>query len=67
MMIKATVDTGIGTRERVEINPRFVVYYFRDNSTGLTQLRLVDGTDASTDLRYSKVIELIANANGMSS
>ena len=62
-MIKATVDTGLGTRERVEINPRFVVYYYRDASTGLTNMRLIEGTDATTDLRYSKVVELVSSSS----
>ena len=48
-----------GQLQSVTVVPSSVVYYFRDNTTGLVRLRLADGSDAVTDLRIARVAEVL--------
>jgi len=58
MLIKSTIMID-GELRIVNVNPKHIVYYFRDPSSSLVRMRLVDGGDAVTDLRLSRVDELV--------
>jgi hypothetical protein len=49
-----------GNMQSVSVHPRHIVYFYRDDNTGLVRLRLTDGSDAITDLRILRVSELVA-------
>lgn len=53
---KTIVD---GHMQSVNVHPRHVIFYFRDSGSGLVRLRLIDGSDAVTDLRVARVAELV--------
>lgn len=58
MISAKTIVSGI--LQSVSVHPRHIAYFFRDDNSGLVRLRLTDGSDAITDLRISRVSELVA-------
>lgn len=65
MIITAKVIVE-GQLQSVTVLPQNVVYYFRDNTTGLVRMRLADGSDAITDLRIARVAEIVHRATDVS-
>ncbi len=51
-----------GQLQVVSVMAQSVVYFFRDDNSGLVRLRLADGSDAVTDLRIARVIEILDQA-----
>ena len=56
---KVIVDGELRT---VSVKPSHVVFFFRDDDSGLIRLRLIDGSDALTDLRLARVTEIVGGS-----
>jgi len=62
MIIKAKIIID-GAVQSVSIKGEHVVYFFRDEDSALVRLRLVDGSEAVTDLRLSRVTEIVVSGS----
>lgn len=58
MILKAKIIID-GAVQSVSVKGEHVVYFFRDEDSALVRLRLIDGSEAVTDLRLARVTEIV--------